>query len=306
MNQKSKTVVFFGNGPVASESLKLLAKWCKIEFVVTKYKPVHHKDKAPTEETAKELKIPLHFVNNKHDLENLIKTIKPKSEVGIVIDFGVIITQQTIDYFDFGIVNSHFSLLPEWRGADPISFAILSGQKLTGVSLMTIDNGLDTGNLLSEEKLKIKNSETTDSLTSSLIELSDNMLQKTMPLYLENKIKPLPQNASKIATYSVKLKKTDAQIDPNKFAAQIYREIKAYSVWPKSKLMLKNTQVVITKANTLPEKNIPIGEVIISENKNLWLGCKNSTLEILEVKPAGKNTMSAGSFINGYSSLLSN
>ena len=132
-------LVFFGSGPVAAASLKKLAKHFVIEAVITKPQPAHHREPFPVLALAEELGLRTLTPNSKQELSDLFSTKPVKSKLGVVIDYGFIINQDVIDSFPHGIVNSHFSLLPEWRGADPISFSILSGQQKTGVSLMVID-----------------------------------------------------------------------------------------------------------------------------------------------------------------------
>src|SRR5438045_3687175 len=144
MKKTSKTIAFFGSGPVAADSLIFLAEYFEIEVVVTKPVPAHHKVKAPVEEVARAKNLKLLFANNRSGLDKLIQEKPFKSELGIIVDFGVIVSQKVIDAFKLGIINSHFSLLPRWRGADPITFAILEGDAKTGVSLMLIDEQLDT------------------------------------------------------------------------------------------------------------------------------------------------------------------
>src|SRR5688572_20047531 len=130
-NPSGVKIVFFGSGPVAAESLRLLGQSFEIEAIVTK--PSTTREMGAAAGSARLL-----TVENRHELDVLISEHPFESEVGVLIDFGIIVSQKVIDYFPKGIINSHFSLLPEWRGADPITFSILSGQKKTGVSLMLL------------------------------------------------------------------------------------------------------------------------------------------------------------------------
>lgn len=304
MSQKSNQVVFFGSGPVAAKSLQLLSEWCTIELVVTKTKPPHHKEPALVEEYAKNSKIKLCYADNKDQLDELINIIKPKSGLGIVIDYGVIIGASTIDYFKYGIINSHFSLLPQWRGADPITFALLSGQKETGVSLMLIDTGLDTGDIISESMVQISKNETNTTLTEKLIEVSNKQLEAMIPLYLSSNAIAIAQNqiSRQVVTYSRKLVKNDGLLDVNKPVIVLEREIRAYNEWPKSRIEYKGTWLTITQAKATNQVIKP--GLLIVKDGNLLLGCKNGSLHIIELQPAGKNKMSSAAFINGYSHLL--
>lgn len=297
-------IVFFGSGPVAASSLEKLAKWANIEIVITKQRPPHHKYPAPVEVLAKQLNLNLQYANSKNQLNELISNLSPNSKLGLVIDYGVIISKQVIDYFPYGIINSHFSILPEWRGADPITYSLLSGQNKTGVTLMSIDEGLDTGPIVATKKINIEN-DTNQSLTRKLIEVSDELLKEQLPLFFEQKIYAKPQDTiSNIATYSRMLTKADSAINPAKPATLLEREIRAFQGWPASKISINNLQVAITYAE-VSEKSLSMGEFSITKYK-LFLGCRIGSLEIVKLKPAGKKEMDVRSFINGYAYFINN
>ena len=309
MNANQTSIVFFGAGPVAAESLRLLAKNFKIEAVVTKPKPAGHRGEFPTLTMAKSLGLTIFTPANKQELSVLIATSPFKSEVGVVIDYGIIIAQDVIDYFPRGIVNSHFSLLPQWRGADPITFSLLSGQEKTGVSLMLITAGLDEGPVFGWGVYNIKPEDNNQTLTQQLIHLSNALLADMLPKYLSGEFKPNPQEIIATTmqlptkpTYSRKLTKEDGRIDWKKPAEQIEREIRAYAQWPKSYTKFNDLEVAITKAR-VTEQNDDAGKHTI-QNKELIVFCGNGALVIEKLKPAGKAEMDAASFMNGYRHLL--
>src|SRR3989344_3602452 len=164
----SNKLVFFGSGPVAAKSLRLLAQDFTIEAVITKPRLPHHRGAVPVLELAQKLKLPVYTASNKMELDELFDSLKFESEAAILIDFGIIISQKVIDYFPLGIINSHFSILPQWRGADPITFAVLSGQKATGVSLMLLVEKMDEGPLLAYSEYDMPAGITTPRLTDAL------------------------------------------------------------------------------------------------------------------------------------------
>jgi methionyl-tRNA formyltransferase len=293
----SKTITFFGSGPVAAKSLELLAKNFNIEAVVTKPQPPHHKETFPVIAVAEQLGLKLVYTPNKDDLLHLFGTKPVSSQVGVVIDYGIIIPEAVINYFPLGIVNSHFSLLPHWRGADPISFAILNGDKETGVSLMTIVPALDEGPLLAQQGLQIAPDATTPSLTDELIALSDKMLTDTLPRYIDGQIQPYPQPTEGVS-YSRKLEKSDSQLHFNKPASVLEREIRAFAGWPRSRAKLGTTEVVITKAHVTDGTGTP-GE-IWRQNKTLGIYSSEGILVIDSLIPSGKKEMPAESFLAGY------
>lgn len=302
MKTKLESLVFFGSGPVAKACLDKLLINFNIECIVTKAKPIHHKDPAPIEEFAINHNIPIIFANNTLQLcEKINHNTSISSKIGIVIDYGVIIPKEVINTFEFGIVNSHFSLLPEWRGADPITYSILSGQAKTGVTLMLINEQLDTGDILIQESLPIEPNDNNQSLSNKLTNLSDDLINKHLSLYINGRIKPKKQKELPV-TYSRKISKYDSQIVWDKPASIIQREIRAFSGWPKSHFTINNLQIIAisTKLSTIKLKT---GEIFINDEQ-IVVGCRNGSLEITHLQPLGKKPMDAKSFINGYKTNL--
>lgn len=295
----SKTIVFFGSGPVAAASLRLLAQDFDIEAVITKPRPPHHRGSVPVLELAQELSLPVHLANDAHELEKLFAAKPVKSELAVLIDFGIIVSPPVIDYFSAGIINSHFSILPEWRGADPITFSILSGQKQTGVSLMLVNEGLDEGNILSFAEYNLPEDINTPLLTKNLIDLSHALLKEAVPKQLQNPEPGMPQSVTgREVSYSNKLSKQDGIIDWTKPAVQLEREVRAYLDWPRSRTKLGNIDVVITKSHVMEGSGEP-GKLEI-QNKQLGVYCGQDMLLIDSLIPAGKKEMSAQAFLNGY------
>ncbi len=303
MKKISETIVFFGSGPVAARSLELLAKNFTIETVITKPRPPHHKGDVPVLTVVEKLTIPLLTSSNKQELNELIKNCMIKSRIAILIDFGIIVSREVIDFFPLGIVNSHFSLLPLWRGADPITFAILNGDSKTGVSLMMIDEGMDTGKILTQKTYQLPKDITTPELTNNLINLSAELLYDFVPRYISGEIKPHSQPHPDRATYSRKLSKADSLIDWSKPASQIEREIRAFIGWPGSKTILFDKEVTITSANETPDTppDSEPGDITVSkETSELSVTTSNGSILVNKLKPAGKREMTIKEFIIGY------
>ncbi len=301
MTKTSKSLVFFGSGLVAFETLLFLSDIFDIETVVTKNNPAHHREPAPVEEYAKTNSINLLFADNQGELDRIFSKSKRSNRCGIVVDYGVIISKKVIDLFSLGIMNSHFSLLPEWRGADPITYSLLSGQNKTGVSLMLINEDLDDGPIIAQTIVPIIDSYTNESLTKKLISASNELLKTYIPPYLNGQIISSSQ-INNLVTYSRKIDKKDSYIDWGKPAPVLEREIRAFSTWPKSHCKIGALEVVVTSA-CAKKGSIPVGKWTIDGNR-LQIGCRTGILEILELKPLGKNTMPTESFINGYSNRL--
>jgi len=298
-------IVFFGSGPVAAQSLALLAQTFTVEAVITKPRPVHHRGSVPVRETAEGLGLHIIEAANKKAVTDKVLTATFKSRVAVLIDFGIIVEQKVIDAFPLGIVNSHFSLLPQWRGADPITFSILSGQSKTGVSLMLLVPAMDEGPLLAVGEYDLPADITTPKLTEDLIGLSYALFKDTLPKYIRGEVKSTPQEKvagivgySAEPSYSRKLTKEDSILDWSKPADQLEREVRAYLDWPKSRTILGDHAVIITTAHAEAGEGTP-GNLWRS-GKNLGIYCAKGVLMLDRLKPAGKPEMTTEAFLAGY------
>ncbi len=297
----SKKIIFFGSGVVAEKSLTFLKKYLDIELIITKSLP-GTKDNNVVNLSTK-FNLPVEIINDSPSLTDLMNSSNFSSKLAILIDYGVIVPQQTIDFFQYGIINSHFSVLPDLRGPDPITYSILSGQPETGVSLMKIVEKLDEGPLLDWQTLKLNQQETSENLTNQLIDLSNQLIKKNIVDSDWDNFKFVDQTITKKAvSYSKKLKKSDGELNFNLAAEILERQIRAFDVWPKSFTVIKNIPIIITKASII-NKNGPAGGLFI-DNHQLGIYCQDQALMIEKLKPAGKNLMSSTDFLNGYKSLI--
>lgn len=296
----NSSLVFFGTGEVSLKTIEGIAGHFDIEAVITKPDLTTSSGKTRPAELkiwAEVYQVPCFTPATKAELSDVIANQKFKSEVGLVVDYGIIIPQDVIDAFPHGILNSHFSLLPKLRGADPITFAVLEGHKETGVSIMQLVAKLDEGDIIAQEKYQMPQSITTPKLTTDLIELSNEMLAAVIPNYLAGKLVPKSQDHIQ-ASYSRKLTKEDGLLDPSKTATELECQVRAFIDWPKSYLFMDDLRIVITKAQPSTQKS-QAGKLSVIDKK-LFYGCKDGSLDIIELQPAGKTIMNAESFINGY------
>lgn len=310
LSDQKLSIVYFGSGPLAAVSLSYLHRHFSIEAVITKPRAPHHKGAVPVIEFCQAQNIRIFTPASRQELTKLFAAQPFISRMGVVIDYGIIIDQDVIDAFALGIVNSHFSLLPQWRGADPITFAILSGQPKTGVSLMLIDAKMDEGPLLAQAECDITTSTTATSLTSDLVDISNALLNEILPLYATDTVLAAPQTNSiaedTTISYSRKLAKADGVLDWQKPATQLEREVRAFIEWPKSRTTLGSIDVIITAAHATPSTTPkePGYVEVIPEQDVLMVNTSNGYFCIDRLKPAGKTEMTAADFIRGYGSRL--
>ena len=178
-----------------------------------------------------------------------VKALKP--DVMVAVAYGQILRQEFLDIAPRGVLNVHPSLLPKYRGASPVPAAILAGDGVTGVTIMLMDAGMDSGPILAQREAPIHAEDTTASLTKRLAEEGSELLVETLPRWLTKKIKPKPQDASQVITTSL-LKKEDGAIDWALSAVEIGRRVRAYNPWPGAFTHLEGALLSIWEARDAP------------------------------------------------------
>lgn len=226
------------------------------------------------------------------------------ADIFVVAAFGQILSKEVLDIPRYGCVNIHASLLPLYRGASPIQQALLDGREQTGVTLMQMDVGMDTGDILMQKTIDILNTDTAGTLFDKLMELGSDMIVEAMPLIEEGKLIATPQD-ERLASKVGKLTKEMGRIDWTLDAAYIDRQIRTMDPWPSAYCTYKGKTIKIWKArpieNTEQESaygNIP-GTVITVSKSSFVVACGDGLLEVAELQPESKKRMSAGDFIRG-------
>jgi methionyl-tRNA formyltransferase len=231
-----------------------------------------------------------------------IKELKP--DLIILTAYGQIIPKEILDLPKYKALNIHPSLLPCWRGASPIQAVILNGDKETGVTIILMDEEMDHGPILENTKIQIPNSQTYKELSDKLADLAAELLIKTLPDWIEGKIKAQPQDHSK-ATFCKLIKKEDGKIDWHKSAEEIERQIRAFSDWPESYTSFNGKQLKIIDTDAINKKtDKKIGEVFLVDNKNLAVQTGQDILIIELIQLEGKKPMSARDFLNGHPEII--
>jgi methionyl-tRNA formyltransferase len=215
----------------------------------------------------------------------------------IVVAYGKILPKRLLDHPKFGCINVHASLLPRWRGASPIQAAILNGDMHTGVTIMKMDEGIDTGPILSKRAIDLDFNETSEILAIKLSEIGSKLLTDTLPLYLEGKIQPQPQN-DQGATYTGLIRKEDGILDFDQPSDQLEKKIRAYNPWPICFVKWENDYLRVYKAEVSLEKKLNQFQRGII-NKYPCIGTSTTDLILIEVQPSGKKRIDGKSFLNG-------
>ncbi|MBI1300971.1 MAG: methionyl-tRNA formyltransferase [Alphaproteobacteria bacterium] len=255
----------------------------------------HKVQKSPVHELAETRNIPVFTPQNFKDSETKDAFKSHEVDVAIVAAYGLILPKDVLEIPTYGCLNIHGSLLPRWRGASPIQRAIWAGDEKTGVTIMQMDEGLDTGDMLARCEIEIGG-------TMTAITLHDALAQMGAALTLEvlndiEKLEPEPQDSSQ-STYASLLKKEDGKIDWKQTAEQIDRQIRALNPWPGVWTTHMDKRFKIHEAVIIPEThNQMVGKVLNLEG-NIACG-ENTVLRLTSVQPEGKNRMDFGSAVNG-------
>ncbi len=222
-------------------------------------------------------------------------------DVIVVAAFGQILPQSVLDIPGYGCINIHPSLLPRFRGASPVAAAILAGDEFTGVSIMVVDEGLDTGPILARAQIPISLQDTTGSLTDKLSLIGAQMLLEVLPRWVKGELTPRPQNEAE-STYSAPVSKEEGEIDWHLPAVDIWRRVRAFHPWPGCFTRWRGRQLKIIEAVPLPGgKALEVGQVIAMEGAEavFGIGTGDGILGVLKVQLEGKRTMSAVEFLRG-------
>jgi methionyl-tRNA formyltransferase len=304
MNQKSQKIVFFGNERLAtgiSTHVPVLKSLLKhgyyISAVIVKDEPSHSRKSRPLEiaEVAKAHNIPVLSPGNISEVIDELSALD--ADIGVLAAYGKIIPVSIINMFPCGIVNIHPSLLPRHRGPTPIESVILSGERVTGVSLMKLAKEMDTGPVYIQRTYNVPEKVSKQSLADSLNELGSDMLVECLPNILKNVLTPIPQKES-LATYDNIIVKDDGKVDWRKSATILEREIRAYAGWPNSIAKIGNYQVIIKNADVIDTTGKP-GDYVI-EKDSLVVFCGHGSIKIKSLQPLGKKEMTVRSFLAGY------
>jgi methionyl-tRNA formyltransferase len=219
----------------------------------------------------------------------------------VVVAFGQILPREFFDFPPLGTLNVHASILPAYRGAAPIVHTLLNGEKETGVTIMKIDAGMDTGDILSIEKVPVSLETTAGELEDSLALLGSELLVKTLVDYASNKLAPVSQNPD-LATYASMISKEMAQIDWENDSMQIHNLIRAMNPRPGAFTSFRNVEVKVWRSHPIQgdEKSNRSGSVVDICNESIIVECGgNSLLALTELQMPNRKRVSAVEFING-------
>lgn len=257
---------------------------------------------SPVKQLAESHNIPVFQPKSLRNAEAQAELQALNADVMVVVAYGLILPEAVLNAPKYGCLNVHGSLLPRWRGAAPIQRSIWAGDAETGVTIMQMDIGLDTGDMLHKVVTSIEPTETSASLYDKLAKLAPPALIEVLNGLATGAFKPEKQQDD-LANYAEKLSKEEAKLDWNLTACQLERNIRAFNPWPVSFLTLNvngaEQSVKVYQANVLPHQNKAAGTVLQADKNGIQIATADGVLNITQLQPQGKKPMSAQDFLNG-------
>ena len=309
----SAKIVFMGTPDFAVPSLRaLIGSPYELVAVVTQPDRPSGRGKRltppPVKVVAEEAGIPVLQPRTLKKQEAFDALAAYQPDLIVVAAFGQILRKNVLNLPPCGCVNVHASLLPRWRGAAPVTAAILAGDSETGVTIMQMDEGLDTGPMIAKRSIPITAEHTGGTLTDALAELGSQLLLDTLPDWLAGIITPQPQSDAMV-TFASRLDKKEGLIDWSQPAFEIARKVRAFHPWPGTftfgpKGQIKILDVAIADGVTPPDINVP--GIVFRQQRSVYMATGEGVLELITVQPAGKKAMPAESLLNGQPDLEGN
>jgi methionyl-tRNA formyltransferase len=301
-------IVFMGTPELACASLQELAARKDFEIVAVVTQPDRAKGRelrvqpSPVKRLALELSFPVLQPERARnpDFAQALRTLNP--DLVAVTAYGQILPREILDIPRFGCLNVHTSLLPKYRGAAPIQWAILDGELETGVTIMKMDSGLDSGPIVAQEKTAINAEDDSQTLHDRLAVIGGRLLARTIPEYVAGRLLPNPQPAEGVRP-APKIKKEDGRIDWKQPARAIWNRIRAFRPWPGAYTQVRNSGSVsvlkVWRGEALPGSGTP-GEIISSGKDGIVVACGSGAFRILELQREGGRRLTALEFLTGH------
>jgi methionyl-tRNA formyltransferase len=256
---------------------------------------------SPVKSLAQRLNLPVLQPERARDEKFIAELRELKPDLVVIVAYGQILPLAILDLPRHGCLNIHPSLLPKFRGPAPIQWAIANADAETGVTLMRIDAGLDTGDIVAQRRTPIRPEDDSATLHDRLAQLGAELLVQTIPDYVAGKIQPVPQPAEG-ASYAAKIKKEDGRIDWNQPAQTIWNRLRAFTPWPGAFTFLpgqpKPQLLKIWKVEVVG-KSGGVGEILSADKTGIVVGCGEHALRIFELQREGGRRMTVAEFLAG-------
>ncbi len=301
-------IIFMGTPELAGVSLSALLRVPEFQIVAVVTQPDQPKGRglklqpSPVKEIALRENLPVLQPARARDEPFLQQLRELQPDLIAVAAYGQILPQTILDLPRFGCLNVHTSLLPKYRGASPIQRAVLNGDPESGVTIMKMDAGMDTGDMLAQEKTPILPEDNSQTLHDRLAQIGASLLVKTIPDYVAGKIQPRPQPVEGVS-HAAKIKKSDGQIDWTQPAPAVWNRVRGMTPWPGAFTFLPGqpqpTLLKIWSAEVAPPSGAP-GEILGADKNGIVVGCGSGSLRIFVLQREGGRQLTAQEFLAGH------
>lgn len=295
-------IVFMGTPEFSVPILKMLIKNYNVVGVVTQPDREVGRKKvltpSPIKQTAMEFNIPV-ITPEKLRIE-YEKVLAFKPDIIVTCAYGQILPNEILNYPKYGCINVHASLLPKYRGGAPIQRAIMNGEVKTGITIMYMNEGMDTGDMIEKKELIIENDDNYDEVSKKLSVIGTDLLEDVLPKIIKGKIKRTIQD-NEDATYAPIIKREDEKLDFNKTTFEIYNHIRALSTTPGAYAILdkKVVKIYSSRMSDHIHPNKKNGEIVKIYDDGIGISTSDSEIVITDIKIEGKNKMSVKQYLNG-------
>ena len=296
---KNKNIVFMGTPDFSVPVLKMLIENANVLLVVTQPDKIVGKDKTvsfnPVKKLALEENIPVFQpMRIRKDFEKL-----KNLDIDLIVTcaYGQIIPKEVLDMPKYGCINVHASILPKYRGSAPIQWCLFNNDDVTGVTIMYMDEGMDTGDIIKIKEIPILDSDNVGTLHDKLSKLGCDLLLEVLPTIFNKTNDRIKQGNN--YTMAPMIKREDERLDFNEEGKKIIGKIKGLNPWPLANIIINNQEIKVLEAEFVQKKVDITGIIKEIDKKNLGITCKDGIIYLKKIKPSGKKVMEINSFLNG-------
>jgi methionyl-tRNA formyltransferase len=296
---KNKNIVFMGTPDFSVPVLKMLIENTNVLLVVTQPDKIVGKDKTvsfnPVKKLALEENIPVFQpMRIRKDFEKL-----KNLDIDLIVTcaYGQIIPKEVLDMPKYGCINVHASILPKYRGSAPIQWCLFNNDDVTGVTIMYMDEGMDTGDIIKIKEIPILDSDNVGTLHDKLSKLGCDLLLEVLPTIFNKTNDRIKQGNN--YTMAPMIKREDERLDFNEEGKKIIGKIKGLNPWPLANIIINNQETKVLEAEFVQKKVDNTGIIKEIDKKNLGITCKDGIIYLKKIKPSGKKVMEINSFLNG-------
>ena len=307
MDKKNARIIFMGTPEISATVLEglILDGYNVVALIAQPDRPVGRKKEivpVPTKVVAQKYNIPVYQPVKIRKEYEFVNELKP--DLILTLAYGQIVPQGLLDIPSLGCINLHGSLLPKYRGAAPIQYALLNNEKVTGMTLMRMVKEMDAGEMYATEEVEISEDDNSTSLFKKMGDAALRLALRVLPDFLDGKLPGVPQDESQV-TFAPSIKPEEEKIDLSKTKEEIFGQVRALSDVPGAYLYIDELKLKIYKAKIVSnEVTSEVGTIIRADKGGLFIQLSNGVLSLLELQKEGKNRMDYKSFINGNQNLL--